>query len=70
MVLQVQARCTIHTAELVMRNRQLYANFANLESFVKLIHLKYGPLHCHLHGQHTSRVAYRGVGGGGGGGGI
>ena len=27
-------------------------NFVNLESFTKLIQLKFEPLHCHTHGQH------------------
>ena len=29
-----------------------FANFANLESLVKFIELKFEPLHCHIHGQH------------------
>ena len=29
-----------------------FANFTNLELFVKFIHLKFEPLHCHTYGQH------------------
>ena len=31
-----------------------FTNFVNLELFVKLIQLKFEPLRCHVHGQHTS----------------
>ena len=31
-----------------------FVNFANLESFTKFIQLKFEPLCCHTHGQHTS----------------